>query len=631
MLPRFSGFWWTTLANRMTAIVTNHLPADSAAIPVTPLDLTGCRRRSVLLRAAASGRIRPELSASALAERYSHRQRAQLRREAVWNALPVRERLGDRVRLSRVDVVDDGTAEEQTLEALAAGVRLITGARLSDGALACDVDLLVRTDTGAGLGEATAYMPVTVTAHTVAARLKTGSATVPGASGGNGTAGSPDNGVRVVDVVALGLGAPARAPLRHRSNAGDSYKVAVAHVLLDRLGLASGDVGFIGGGTAGYSRCVVIPADRVLPGLERALEAPVPDRPVRVRECEGCEFHNHCRSELVERRDISLMLPGDRGSRWRDAGIETLPQLAALAERPHEVVDAVPVTAVDRESPALAAAWLAGVGYLRRPLKRWITRPELWCGHSFRMPDHLGDGELPMAREIGDAVEIDVDMEAHPTRGTFLWGTFDGTGYRPFTDFSRDGDGGEHVARYWCWLMARRQAARNSGRVFRAYCYSQQGENHWMRSYASRYGGREYTPGIVMPTLAEVNAFLASPEWVDVFALVRNALAANASLGLKAVAALAGFTFSQKDVDGRAAVDLFEIAVGGSDGDGGSDCEGAPRSRARRTLERYNADDCYAPAAVRRWLRLGAPGVPPLEYREKERTVRTPWISCSGS
>ncbi|WP_297006976.1 ribonuclease H-like domain-containing protein [uncultured Corynebacterium sp.] len=579
--------------------------------PVTPADLTGCRRRSVLLRAAAAGRITPELPASARAERHAHRQRTELRRDAVNGALPTEARRGDRVKFSRVDVTDDGTAEEQTLEALAAGVRVITGARLADGALACDIDLLVRLDDSAGLSSSTAYMPVTVTAHTTARRV----------SRGDGAAGQPPgrHSVRVIDVAALGLSAPVDAPLRHRSNAVDSQKVAVAHVLLDRLGLASGDIGFIGGGTGGasgaggYNRCVVIPADRVLGALERALAAPVPARPVRVRECGTCEFHNHCRRELVASSDLSLMLPGDRGRQWRELGVHTLPDLAALADRPAGLQLG---PGVSHEDPALAAAWLAGVEFLRRPLRRWITRPELWCGHPFRMPGHLDDGELPMAEELADAVEIDVDMEAHPSRGTFLWGTFDGSEYRPFTDFSRSGDEGEHVARYWTWLMARRRAAHDSYRVFRAYCYSQQGENHWMRSYATRFGGREYAPGIVMPTLADVNAFLDSSEWVDVFALVKTALAANGSLGLKSVAALAGFTFSQQDVDGRAAVDLFEIAVGDVDGDDGSPAGALAEasSRARRTLERYNADDCYAPAAVRRWLRLGAPGVPPLEY-----------------
>lgn len=595
-------FWWTTLANRMGPIVTNHL---LPVTPVTPADLTGCRRRSILLRAATAGRVTPELSLAARADRQAHRQRAALRRTAVTSALPTTARRGDRVTFSRTDIVDDGTAEEQTLEALAAGVRVITGARLADDALACDIDLLVRLDDGAGISASTAYMPVTVTAHTTARRTKGPVA--------------EKNSVRVVDVAALGLSTPVDAPLKHRSSAVDSQKVAVAHVLLDRLGLASGDVGFIGGGAGGttgvggYARCVAITADRVLDGLERALEAPVPAHPVRVRECADCEFHNHCRCELVDSGDLSLMLPGDRGRQWRELGVHTLPDLAALADRPAELTT---LPGVNREDPALAAAWMAGVEFLRRPLRRWITGPDLWCGHAFRMPGHLGDGELPMAGEIGDAVEIDVDMEAHPSRGTFLWGTFDGSEYRPFTDFSRDGDEGEHVARYWTWLMARRRAAHDSYRVFRTYCYSQQGENHWMRSYATRFGGREYAPGIIMPTLSEVNAFLNSPEWVDVFALVKTALAANGSLGLKSVARLAGFTFSQEDVDGRAAVDLFEIAVGDVDGDADSD-DGAraeASSRARRTLERYNADDCYAPAAVRRWLRLGAPGVPPLEY-----------------
>lgn len=585
----FTCFWWTTLANRMASIVTNHLlPAE----PVTPADLTGCRRRSVLLRAASSGRVTPELTAADLADRQAHRCRGQLRREAVWDGLPVAARRGDRVQLSRIDIVDDGTAEEQTLEAIAAGTRLITGARLSDGALACDVDLLVRVDDCAGLTPATAYLPVTVTAHTVSRTTadRRTAGTAPSATG-----------VRVIDVGALGLSNPVDAPLRHRSNAADSQKAAVAHLLLDRLGVASGDVGFIGGGAGGYRRCIVIPADRVMPGLVQALQVPVPHHATRVRECSGCEFHNHCRRELVGRGDISLTLPGDRGAGWRELGVDDLMTLADFADRPGELDS---VTGVNREDPALAAAWLAGVEFLRRPLRRWITGPDLWCGHRFRMPGRLADGELPMADELADAVEIDVDMEAHPTRGTFLWGTFDGEEYRPFADFSRHGDEGEHVARYWNWLMGRRRAAHDTGQVFRAYCYSQQGENHWMRSYATTFGGREYSPGTVMPTLPEVNAFLGSPEWVDVFALVKSALAANGSLGLKSVARLAGFSFSQKDVDGRAAVDLFEVAV--------SDRELAS-SRARRTLERYNADDCYAPAAVRRWLRLGAPGVPTLQ------------------
>lgn len=574
----------------------NHLLVVAAAPPlppVTPADLTGCRRRRVLLRAAAAKRITPELGLNDYVERRGSQQRAYLRRRAVWDSLPTTARLGDRVRLSRVDILDDGTAEEQTLEAIAAGVRLITGARLADDALACDVDLLVRLDNGAGLSPGIAYLPVTITSHTVSHKTTAGSAQ----RGRN-------NQVRIVDIAALGLSAPVEAPLRHRSNAVDSQKVAMAHVLLRRLGVAADEVGFIGGGPGGYSRCLTIPAERVLIGLERALETPVPAQPTRVRECESCEFHNHCRSELLASRDISLTLPGDRGTVWRQRGIDSLIDMAELADHPK---DLAALDGVNKEDPALAAAWLAGVEFLRRPLRRWIARPDLWCGHTFQMSNDIGHGGLPMAEELENAVEIDVDMEAHPTRGTFLWGTFDGVEYRPFSDFSQQGDDGEHVARYWTWLMSRRRMAHEAGRTFQVYCYSQQGENHWIRSYATRYGGREYSPGVVMPTLAEVNSFLYSSEWLDVFVLVKAALATTGSLGLKSVAQLAGFTFSQKDVDGRAAVDLFEVAVGDIDGN-----STVASSGARRTLERYNADDCYATAAVRRWLRLGAPGVSPL-------------------
>ena len=56
-------------------------------------------------------------------------------------------------------------------------------------------------------------------------------------------------------------------------------------------------------------------------------------------------------------------------------------------------------------------------------------------------------------------------------------------------------------------------------------------------------------------------------------------------------------------MDGRAAVDLFEKAIGGT---------GSEAAIARRTLERYNADDCVATSKVRAWLRRGAPGVDEL-------------------
>lgn len=554
--------------------------SSDVAEPVTPADLTGCRHRRALARAAGTGRVSPEISVGARAERILAGIRARLRRQAVFDALPETPRFGERILPTRVDVVDDGTAEEQTLEALVSGVRLITGARLADGALACDIDLLVRTDAGTVPTPHMSYMPVTVTAHTVAAPSAKSSA-----------------GVRTVDVAALGLATPVPVQWKHRSTPADSQKVAVAHTLLEGMDLASGDVGLIG---ADLASCLVIPAERVIPGLVRALSAPIPAEPTRVRECSGCTFHNQCRARLLHRGDLSLMLPGDKAAPLRERGIDTLAGLA---------------TAGEGETSALATAWLAGIGYLRRPLRQWITRSDLWCGHAFRMPDRLVDGETPMSTELADVVEIDVDMEAHPDRGTFLWGSFDGSAYRSFTDFSAQGDEGRHVACFWTWLTARRAAARGQGSRCRIYCYSRQGENYWLRYYARHYGGHRYRLAdgaeVVMPRLAEVEDFLGSDEWVDVFALVRAAVAANSSLGLKAVAPMAGFTFSQDDIDGRVAVDLFELAVGGT---GGTSGDAVASATAQRRLERYNADDCFATAAVRNWLRHGAPGIPALSH-----------------
>ncbi len=560
------------MTNDSTAGATDAVTPVTAVEPVTPADLTGCRHRRVLTRAAAHGDVSVEDPVGTQVGRTVSRVRSGLRRAMVLSALPTEPRFGERLVPTRVDIDPDSpTAEEDTLEAVAGGARLISGARLADGALACDIDLLVRTDPDTVPTPRMTYMPVVVTAHTVSSPSRKRSP-----------------GVRVVDVGALGLATPQPATVKHRSTPVDSQRAAVAHVLLDGLGVSSGDVGFVG---AGYRSCLVMPATRFTPGLRRALEAPVPGEPLRVKECSHCEFHNHCRARLLRRGDLSLMLPGDQADQWREQGIDTLGELAVAGEG---------------ESSALAAAWMAGVGYLRRPLQRWVTRAELWCGHTFRMPSHLASGELPMAEAVESAVEIDVDMEAHPSRGTFLWGTFDGSVYRSFTDFGASADAGRHVAVFWSWLMRRRRAAAEEGRAFRAYCYAKQGENHWLRHYATTYGGTSYDLGeytVTMPRREEVDMFLRSEEWVDVFALVRSAVAANSSLGLKAVAPLAGFTFSQEDVDGRVAVDLFEVAVGMSEQDA---------SIAQRTLERYNADDCYATAAVRRWLRLGAPGIPGL-------------------
>lgn len=129
-----------------------------AAAPVTPADLTGCRHRAVLRRAAEAGVVPGDLPAD-LAEVLTHRYRAHLRRSAVRDRLPTAPRIGDRLIPTRWDITPGPTAEEETLEALAAGTRLIVGAHLADGPLATRVDLLVRADHGTRASPASRTRP----------------------------------------------------------------------------------------------------------------------------------------------------------------------------------------------------------------------------------------------------------------------------------------------------------------------------------------------------------------------------------------------------------------------------------------------------------------------------------------
>lgn len=493
--------------------------------------------------------------------------------------LPTQPRFGERRWPTRVDIEPGPVAVEHTLEAMAAGTRLIVGAQLSEGALAGGADILVRADSGYGAEPSLAYTPVIVCGSSVTRPAR--------------TAAQAD--CTVVSVEHLSLGTPAPVPLRHRTSAADSQRAAIAHVVLAHWGMASGTVGFIG---RPGDVCVLVDASRFLPGLAAALAQPVPSAPTRVKECRSCEFHNHCRAQLLQRGDISLLLPGDRNRKWRERGVHTLAELEAAGAG---------------EASALAGAWRRGEVALVRPREQWRAAAELTPGglaeDAVRAMPASGDGAVTADGAAHDAspLEIDVDMEAHPDRGTFLWGTHDGHAYRAFADFSPGGDGGRHVAEFWAWLAARRAEARAAGRRCVTWVYAAQGENHWLRHYAQRYGGTVYagsaaTGGepVVMPTPEEVEAFIASADWRDQFAVVRRALVGTDSLGLKTVAPLAGFTFSQEGVDGKAAVHLFERALSP---------DPVVAAGARRTLERYNQDDCAATRAVRAWLRRGAPGI----------------------
>jgi predicted RecB family nuclease len=205
-----------------------------------------------------------------------------------------------------------------------------------------------------------------------------------------------------------------------------------------------------------------------------------------------------------------------------------------------------------------------------------------------------------------------VDMESFGEAGAYLWGALltypDGRregdqepGYRAFATWHPvpTPDEGRSFGEFWTWLTAARDAAAASGRTFAAYCYNEQAENRWMLASADRFAG---VPGV--PTTEEVQAFVAGPDWVDLFGVVSAWFLCTHGKGLKKIAPAAGFSWRDPDAGGENSMRWYRDAVG-MDG-----TEPDPHQRER--LLAYNADDVAATLALREWMSSAAMREVPL-------------------
>ena len=274
-----------------------------------------------------------------------------------------------------------------------------------------------------------------------------------------------------------------------------------------------------------------------------------------------------CEKELINRNDISLLFPGDKALQLQRSGIDSVEKLAASGSG---------------DDAVLARAYLTGVEFIRR--RKVVSAPRF-------------------------DIEIDIDVEAYLDQGAYLWGTYDGQNYRPFVTWNELG--GKHeaanFAQFWQWLTDTRTKAKAEGKSIGVFCYSAHGENHWLRGSALRFHG--HYPGV--PSEAEVMSFIASNEWIDVFALVKQQLMGTKGLGLKAIAPLAGHHWEEQELDGEASVNLYLVATGAVLR--GDVLINTSLIDAQQALLSYNGDDCRATAAVRAFLSHGAPGVPYYE------------------
>ncbi|WP_406688321.1 TM0106 family RecB-like putative nuclease [Saccharopolyspora sp. ID03-671] len=466
-----------------------------------------------------------------------------------WTEIPRGIPYADRARL--------------TLDAMGEGVRHISGAQLPDdvdGGRRGAIDLLVRSENG--------YVPVLVVRHKV---------TDPGSGAKVSPIGEPVPEAAAVD--------PTR---KVRPQPRDQLRLVHAVRLLQACGFGASDrtAGVIGvdadvvvwhdlrspnwpGGRTALAEYDARFGDR----LDVARAAANGDEPLaqpsRITECRGCPWWPTCEAQLRERRDVSLVVRGEDATALRDQGITTVDELAAT---PLADAEQLQLTGVrDADAILLAKAWLREMPLVRR----------------------VRDLDVPR----GD-VEVDVDMESYADAGAYMWGCWlSGTdigeeqGYRAFVTWEPlpTDDEARSFAEFWSWFTGVRRQAFERGLSFRAYCYNELAENRWMLASAERFAGK---PGV--PPVSEVKEFIASAEWVDLFAVVRDQFLCPNGKGLKVIAPSAGFGWRDPEAGGENSMRWYRDAVA---------LDGGERDLTQRErLLTYNEDDVRATYTIRTWM-----------------------------
>jgi len=381
-----------------------------------------------------------------------------------------------------------------------------------------------------------------------------------------------------------------------RSHPRDQLRLAHLHRMLATLGLATARPmgGVIGldadvvlwhdlaaptwpGGRTALDTYDVRLADRLAVARAAAAGAPPLAEPSRVLECRSCPWWPTCEAELTANRDVSLVIRGEDAMELRNAGVSTVDKLAAL-----DPADGPPIpwsSGSFVDAVALARAWLAKLTMVRKVPEVGVPRAD---------------------------VEVDVDMESFGESGAYLWGCLlSGAdigferGYRSFVTWDPlpTTDEARSFAQFWTWLTEVRRRTAAAGLTFRAYCYNAMAENRWLFGSVERFGD---FPGV--PRRQEIQSFVDSTEWVDLFRSVTDQFLCARGKGLKVVAPVAGFSWRDPEAGGEASMRWYRAAVGMA----GT----VPDTTQRERLLRYNEDDVRATLALRQWMSGPANTIP---------------------
>ena len=539
--------------------------------------------------------------------------------------------------------LEAGLREELTVECLNSGVPLILGGRLptdSDGHRVGEPDVLVRASDRQGPEGRWEYRAVDVKNHLV--RTRTGE--------------SADD-LSTVLMLEPGKSTNPEEPAP-RSTSRDAFQLAHYQRMLEACGNAvagSRWAGVIGKELrmlwydldAPSGEPVVFEDGRVeqlslieIYDLQFASRLQVIDRvnahkedpslpllagPVLIADCPTCCWRDFCMEKLEETADLSLLqgISPKKRLGHHERGVTDLHHLANLDYRTAKLINTVNL--VDLQVLAAEADQSTPIAELIPRRKSQIAKLAKLDVYTLADLSHLNEATLryidagmnDLADQIDSArartgtsvayrsrdvhtlevpradVEIDVDMES-TNDGVYLWGVLlsDRNGsdrqpakYKSFVSWDQPLEVAELEAfkEFWDWLCGQREACVEENRTLRAYCFSKGAENGKMKRMAPALGLED-----------EVQEFLGSEQWVDLYEVIRKQLITGNSMRLKDVAPLAGFRWRGDDSGGTQAIVRYDEASASFDS--------LVRQQARRWLLDYNEDDVRATAALREWL-----------------------------
>jgi predicted RecB family nuclease len=365
--------------------------------------------------------------------------------------------------------------------------------------------------------------------------------------------------------------------------------------------------------------------------------------PVWTSECTSCPWRQVCRAELEAADHVSLLPRSTYGSFVRHrrlgrltrtevaqldhptalvvggnrSGAQTL-DLPAILDAARDLAPGTPIDqVVDRRKKTahtrLAEAGISTVGDLARLDPDTAAYAAAKVGHLPTLIDlarAATSGRAWRARGVETVevrradVEVDVDME-NTESGAYLWGalvrgdTQLADGYVPHVTWEPLDPAVDSAlfAGFWAWLTDVRARAHAAGRTFAAYYFTPAEDTQMRRIVAAG--------GLGIPTPDELEAFIASEDWVDLHQVFAQQIITGEGTGLKRLAPMAGFHWRDDDPGGDQSMVWYADAVDAQDP--------LVRDENRTRLLQYNEDDVRATAVLRDWIDAEGPRLAGIE------------------